>query len=683
MKSIKPIIPELFPDFPGSENGSFADSEQRFRDILLQSPASFAVLRGADMVIEFANTAMLRIWRRDVNAIGKPLLEAIPELKYQPFPELLQMVYTTGKSYHGYEEKVVLMNKDVPTEAYYDYVYQPVFAAGDVVTGITVMATDVTVQVEERRKVKESEARFRALSTATREVGYRMSPDWQQLWELQGRGFLADNNEPLSGWFDKYIPTAEQQRVLTGIQRAIATKTIFEMEHQVIRGDGTLGWAFSRAVPILSNEGEIIEWFGAASDITARRQMEEALKKAKEELEARKRLYETITNNTPDLIYVFDLQYRFTYANEALLTMWGKTPEQGIGKKLLDNGYEPWHAEMHEREIDQVVATRQSLRGEVSFPHAVLGKRIYDYIFVPVINDQGEVEAVAGTTRDITEIKLAEEALQRNREELEALVDERTKALHRSNEDLLQFAHVSSHDMKEPARKISLFASLLMEEASEQLDRKGMNYLSRIANSAKRLYAMIEGVLSYSSLQGMEQTTGPVDLNSIMEGIENDFEIVIQQKQASVQYKDLPVIEGFSLLGSQLFSNLVSNSLKFSRTDIHPVIRIIAAPVLSDEVEREKLDDRKTYTKITLTDNGIGFDQQYADRIFQIFSRLNSKDQFEGTGLGLALCRKIVERHGGIIRASGKENEGATFTIILPLVQQELSGQGKNSTSLL
>jgi PAS domain S-box-containing protein len=669
MKSTKPIIPELFPDLPEAGYGPLEDSEQRFRNILLQSPASFAVLRGADTVIEFANTAMLRIWKRDTDAIGKPLLEAMPELIGQPFPELLQTVYTTGQSYHGYEEKVMLMNKDMPTEAYYDYVYEPVLA-GNAVAGITVMAIDVTVKVEERRKVKESEARFRALSTATREVGYRMSPDWQQMWELQGRGFLADTSEPASGWFERYIPAEEQPRVLAGIQDAIAGKTIFEMEHQVIGVNGKVGWAFSRAVPIFNQEGDIIEWFGAASDITARRQMEEALKVAKEELEGRKRLYETITNNTPDLIYVFDLQYRFTYANEALLTMWGKTAEEGIGKKLLDNGYEPWHAEMHEREIDQVVATRQSLRGEVSFPHAILGKRIYDYIFVPVINEQGEVEAVAGTTRDITEIKLAEEALQRNREELEALVEERTKALHRSNEDLLQFAHVSSHDMKEPARKISLFASLLLEESHQQLDTKGLNYLNRIASSAKRLYAMIEGVLSYSSLQGMEQSAGPVDLNNILEGIENDFEIVIQQKQASLQYQDLPVIEGFSLLSSQLFSNLISNSLKFSQANVPPVIRISAAPMSPEEVLSEKLDERRAYTKITLTDNGIGFAQQYADRIFQIFSRLNSKDQFEGTGLGLALCRKIVERHGGIIRASSQENEGATFSIILPLRKQ-------------
>ncbi|MBB1284560.1 PAS domain S-box protein [Flavisolibacter sp. BT320] len=122
----------------------------------------------------------------------------------------------------------------------------------------------------------------------------------------------------------------------------------------------------------------------------------------------------SISASTPDLIYAFDLSYRFTYVNHAVLTMWGKTWEQAIGKSLLENGYEPWHAEMHEREIDQVVATRQPIRGEVSFPHAVLGNRIYDYIFVPVTNQQGDVEAVAGTTRDITEIRKAEDMVRKS-----------------------------------------------------------------------------------------------------------------------------------------------------------------------------------------------------------------------------------------------------------------------------
>ncbi|MGN6639663.1 MAG: PAS domain S-box protein, partial [Mucilaginibacter sp.] len=165
------------------------------------------------------------------------------------------------------------------------------------------------------------------------------------------------------------------------------------------------------------------EWFGAASDITEQRQSEEALRQSTEQAEQQKRLYETITDSTPDLIYVFDLNYRFTYANRSLLAMWGKTWDTAIGKGLRDNGYEEWHAQMHEREIDQVRATKKPIRGEVSFPHAELGRRIYDYIFTPVLNKHGDVEAVAGTTRDITEIRIAEKVVSESEERFRTLAE--------------------------------------------------------------------------------------------------------------------------------------------------------------------------------------------------------------------------------------------------------------------
>ncbi|HJW18791.1 MAG TPA: PAS domain S-box protein, partial [Flavisolibacter sp.] len=159
-------------------------------------------------------------------------------------------------------------------------------------------------------------------------------------------------------------------------------------------------------------------------DVTEKVEAKKHLEESKKEVERQKRLYETINGSTPDLIYVFDLDYRFTYANKALLNMWGSTWERSIGKGLLENGYEPWHAEMHEREIDQVVATKMSIRGEVSFPHATYGRRVYDYIFVPVLGENGEVESVAGTTRDITELKLAELSLRESDERFRNLADD-------------------------------------------------------------------------------------------------------------------------------------------------------------------------------------------------------------------------------------------------------------------
>lgn len=403
------------------------------------------------------------------------------------------------------------------------------------------------------------------------------------------------------------------------------------------------------------------------SHIAARKKAEEALKQVREESESSKRLFETITANTPDLIYVFNLSYRFIYANAALLTMWGKTWDEAIGRSLLENGYEPWHATMHEREIDQVVATRASIRGVVSFPHATQGKRIYDYIFVPVLDEKGEVEAVAGTTRDITEIKKAEEALKRSGGQLEALIAERTEALRRSNEDLQRFAHVASHDLKEPVRKVSTFAGRLKNEFADSLPEKARDYISKIEKAAERMYSMIDGVLLYSSLNAAEQTFEPIALNDIIKNIESDLEVLVQQKQATIRYGNLPVLNGSPLLIYQLFYNLINNSLKFAATGRPLLVQIHTEMTGQDELQKTGLNIDKPYITIKVQDNGIGFEQKDAEKIFQSFSRLHPKDKYEGTGLGLALCKNIVERHGGTIRATGQEKEGALFTLLLPL----------------
>lgn len=282
-----------------------------------------------------------------------------------------------------------------------------------------------------RKELTASEERFRALVIATSDVIYSLSPDWQIMQELDGRGFLRDADKPTSSWKEVNVYHEDLEMVNKAIEKAIREKSIFQLEHRVNRADGTTGWTFSRAVPILNDQGEIIEWFGAASDITDRKRAEETLQETTDSSDRQKRLLEAITSGTPDLMYVFDLNYRFTYVNEALLTMWGKTWDDAVGKGLRENGYEEWHAAMHEREIDHVRETRQSVRGEVSFPHAVLGSRVYDYILIPVINDQGEVEAVAGTTRDVTERKQWE-LLLANKSELLQVANEEIAA---SNEE--------------------------------------------------------------------------------------------------------------------------------------------------------------------------------------------------------------------------------------------------------
>jgi len=300
----------------------------------------------------------------------------------------------------------------------------------------------------DKQRVAETEARLKALIEATTDVVYSLNPDWTEMRELDGRGFLKNADAPTTNWRSDNIYKDDIKLVNSKIEECIREKKIFQLEHRILRADGTTGWTLSKAIPILDEQGDIIEWFGTAKDITQRKKAEEALLQAQSKSDQQRRLYETVTSSTPDLLYVFDLDYKFSYANEALLNMWGKTWEDSIGKRLLENGYEPWHAEMHEREIDEIKKNKLPIRGEVSFPHATLGNRVYDYIFTPVFNENGDLEAIAGATRDVTERKKWEESLESSSKALQAINEELENTNHELQATLEEVAQVNDELIK-------------------------------------------------------------------------------------------------------------------------------------------------------------------------------------------------------------------------------------------
>jgi signal transduction histidine kinase len=259
-----------------------------------------------------------------------------------------------------------------------------------------------------------------------------------------------------------------------------------------------------------------------------------------------------------------------------------------------------------------------------------------------------------GTLQDITE---QETAQRKFAEQLGRQVKERTLELQRSNEDLLQFAHVISHDLKEPVRKVKMFTQAIQDELTDAISEKARTYFAKIRTAMNRMTAMIEGVLTYSSLNASQEAARPVDLNKIVTDIETDLEIPIREKKADIIRKTLPTIQGTPVLLHQLFYNLINNSLKFTRQDTAPIITV------SGQLIEEQ---GATFARITVADNGIGFDQQYAASVFNSFTRLNAKDRYEGTGLGLALSKKIVERHGGSITAISSPGQGTSIIVQLP-----------------
>lgn len=274
---------------------------------------------------------------------------------------------------------------------------------------------------------------------------------------------------------------------------------------------------------------------------------------------------------------------------------------------------------------------------------------------LPIRDKEGIIINWFGTCTDIHEQKSTTE-------KLEILVADRTKELQRSNDDLQQFAHVASHDLKEPVRKIKTFVSRLEDHLEGHLDESSTRYIERIHVAADRMFTMIDGVLAYSKINADLQKTTMVDLNEVIKNIETDLEIALQNTGGKIYYEELPILEGASVLLYQLFYNLINNSIKFAKENVPPLITIKA---------QEQNEDGKRTAVITVEDNGIGFDLDHTGRIFETFTRLNSKDRYEGTGLGLSLCKKITERHGGSITATGVSNEGAVFSITLPIEQKE------------
>jgi light-regulated signal transduction histidine kinase (bacteriophytochrome) len=223
--------------------------------------------------------------------------------------------------------------------------------------------------------------------------------------------------------------------------------------------------------------------------------------------------------------------------------------------------------------------------------------------------------------------------------------------------------------LKEPVRKIKTFIGMLENELGAEITKEEKIYFTKVQNATNRMLDMIAGVLTYSTVNTPEQIIEKVNIKEIAGNIGTDLEILIQQKSATIECTSIPFIEGMPILIHQLFYNLINNALKFSKSDVPLIVTITSKPVAPHEFHINKLEGSiADYIQIEVTDNGIGFNQEYQEKIFKPFTRLYSKDQYEGTGLGLSLCRKIVERHGGSIPAQSKEGEGATFIIILPKV---------------
>jgi PAS domain S-box-containing protein len=374
-----------------------------------------------------------------------------------------------------------------------------------------------------------------------------------------------------------------------------------------------------------------------------------------------------ITELAPNAIYIYDLPSNTSaFVNRNLLELHGYT-EQDIVKM----GSSWFHKMVHPDDLPKVL---QNIKRFATANDKDIHKQEYRmmnkkgewryHIAREVVfkrNHKGEAEQVIGVATDITDIKLAAQKLdQLNHDLIEKNID-----LQHANEELASFNYVASHDLQEPLRKIQTFISFLVER-EEQISEVGRSYLERMQQAAGRMRNLIKDLLSYSRTTMVEEGLEPVDLNDVLCNTQAVLKASIDEKGAIIYADNLPVINGIDFQMQQLFENLIGNAIKYCRPGVLPIVKITAEKVRQAH-SVEGLENAQWFHKISFTDNGIGFEQEYASKIFDLFQRLHGKGEYEGTGIGLAICKKIVQGHGGTIEALGIPDAGATFTVYLPV----------------
>jgi PAS domain S-box-containing protein len=415
---------------------------------------------------------------------------------------------------------------------------------------------------------------------------------------------------------------------------------------------GSLTDAFNHMLTRIESQNQEIRSFNKNLEKTIAIRTK-ALQEANEVLKDQKEFVETIINSSIDVIGVFDKDLNYVMLNKRADDYYQFNRESVIGRNLLD-------VFPHIKDSDVLKHLQRALAGEpvINLKHkSSIGDRYFENYYIPLKNNVGEVYGVLTLAHDISNIM----------ESQEKLIQLNSQLL-KSNHDLEQFAYVASHDLQEPLRKIQVYSQLIGEDSANV--QSVMKYHVKINQSANRMQDLIKDVLNFSRISRTEEAFEKVDLNRVIEVLKNDFELTIQESDAQIYCDPLPAVEAIPMQMSQLFHNLFSNSLKYS--DKKPVIKITSVIMDDQEVINNPLLNKENkYAKITFADNGIGFEPQFNEKIFTIFQRLHGQQAYSGTGIGLALCRKIVENHHGAISARGEPGKGATFTICLPLVQTE------------
>lgn len=469
--------------------------------------------------------------------------------------------------------------------------------------------------------------------------------------------YLSSRLKELIGYADDEFPNsiaAWQQRILPEDLRQIRQSSadhltgrtkLYEIEYRIRHKDGSLRWIYSRGKIQRDEQGVPYRWTGIDWDITDRKLGEEALR----ESQARLR---TAIENMPFDFWICDLEGRYVMQNSTSIRHWGnrvgKRPEElNLPAKTLAM----W------KENDRRAMAGEVVRREVDYIHE--GERRSYYSIIAPIYDEAQVRGTLGINIDVTERKRAEEEVHKLNAELERRVIERTTQLEAANKELEAFSYSVSHDLRAPLRHIAGFVQLLHRRTETELDPAAARYLGIIADSVDKMGQLIDALLAFSRMSRATLQTRPVALQTLVREAQQELAPMSVQPRIKWEIDPLPTVQADPTLLRQVVVNLLSNAIKYTQSCAEARIKI--------GVLRPDNDHAPDSGEITIfvRDNGVGFDMQYANKLFGVFQRLHREEEFEGVGIGLATVRRIIHRHGGRVWAEGEPEQGATFYFTL------------------
>lgn len=635
-----------------------AEEKMAMLAAIVQSSDDLILSKGLDGIVTSWNDAGKRIMGYEAHEmIGQHVSKLIPDDRLQEEDEIVSRL-KKGERIEHFETRRIRKDKQIIDIS---LTISPVKNAKGEIIGASKIARDITSQKLSKRAIGENEERLKVLIEAsglgtwdlnllTHEVDY--SPRYLEIFGYNHDAVLS-HEDLLAHLHPDDLPIRKK-----AFDEAFLTGSL-QYTSRLIWNDKSIHWMEGRGKVFYNEEGTPYKMIGTIRDVTSEMNYQK-------ELEKREAVFRLLADSLPQHIWTSDAEGNMNYFNQSVYDYSGLTPEllQHDGwLNLVPSGQKEanrtaWLAAIAEGTLFKIEHELRRYDGQYRWQ---LSRA------VPQKDEEGRILAWVGTSTDVHDWKVFANELEEQVKQRTRQLEESNEELSKLNNELAQFAYVASHDLQEPLRKIQTFSARIQEIEKDNLSDKGKDYFARLQNASKRMQQLILDLLAYSRANTAERHFEKVDLNVILANSEEQVKETIQQKNAVIDSAHLPTLSIVRYQFEQLFTNLLSNALKFSKADTTPHITIKSEIVPGSSIDESGIDKTLSYHHISFADNGIGFDDEYNEAIFQVFKRLHGKDEYPGTGIGLAIVKKIVENHTGIITASGRAGEGAVFDMYFPV----------------